>query len=75
MNEKYRIVGAKRTVQGWEFVADPVGKEIKFVCTNEDTTIFAWRALHEDLECSIRFNEYGQADLIGVPMKEKENEE
>lgn len=75
MSEKYKIIGAKRAGKGWQFIAEPVNKEITFVCSNEDTAILAWRALHEDWECVIRFNENGQVDFIGVPMKEKEDEQ
>lgn len=66
-NVKYQIVGANKTKQGWEFIAEPVGYTIKFLCTNPDTEILAWSVLHENLECILRFDDSGNVDLIGIP--------
>lgn len=66
MDGVFRIIGAKRTNNGWRFVAEPEDCTIEFTCSNPETDMMAWRALHEDLKIAIRFGDEGKADLIGI---------
>lgn len=73
MDGIFRIIGAKRTNNGWRFVAEPEHCTIEFTCSNPETDMMAWRVLKEEFECEIRFNDEGKADLIGVvPDKTEE---
>ena len=66
MDGIFRIIGAKRTNNGWRFVAEPEHCTIEFTCSNPETDMMAWRALKEESKCEIRFNDEGKADLIGI---------
>lgn len=73
MDGIFRIIGAKRTNNGWKFVAESEHCTIEFTCSNPETDMMSWRVLKEEFECKIRFNDEGKADLIGVvPDKTEE---
>lgn len=63
-NGKYQIVGANRTSQGWEFVAEPVHQEVKFICSSDKVEELAWHAMRYGLPFYIGFGSDGKCDCL-----------